>query len=486
MRLSVIGCGHLGAVHAACMAEIGHEVLGVDIDDSKIALLNSGKAGFHEPGLDEMLMRNVAKRRLQFTTSFAEAAEFGRVHFLGVATPGQSDGSYDLSQVTEAVTWLTRHVRTPCLVIGKSTVPPGTAAALREITANVSPPGHVEIAWNPEFLREGSAVRDTLTPDRIVVGVGSDSAELALREIYRPLIDAGTPLVVTDLATAELAKGAANAFLALRISFINAMADLCTTVDGDVWALSRALGLDPRIGPYFLSAGLGYGGSCLPKDVRGLAAFAGRTGERQANELLTIVDRINASRRDRVVRLVEEAVRSDYADGFPHGGSPLGGKRVAIWGAAYKPGTDDVRDSPGLDISRGLHDLGADVLVYDPMAMGNALTVCPELAYADSALTALHQADAVVVVTSWPEFAEISPVVAASQIGSMTIVDACQGIEVAAWRDAGWRVLSLTSSRAAPNGLTPGSPLSRPPAQRSRSLGSAEPPAPARHPGGSR
>jgi UDPglucose 6-dehydrogenase len=450
MRLSVIGCGHLGAVHAACMAEIGHEVLGVDIDEGKIALLNSGKAGFHEPGLDEMLMRNVATRRLQFTASFAEAAEFGRVHFLGVATPGRSDGSYDLSQVSEAVTSLAHHVRSPCLVVGKSTVPPGTAASLQEVAANVSPEKCLEIAWNPEFLREGCAVRDTLTPDRIVVGVASDSAELVLKEVYRPLIEAGTPVVFTDLATAELVKGAANAFLALRISFINAMSDLCAAVNGDVQALAGALGLDPRIGASFLKAGLGYGGSCLPKDVRGLAAFAGQAGEQRANELLTVVDTINASRRDRVVRMVEDAVRTESGADHSYRGSSLYGKRVAIWGAAYKPGTDDVRDSPGLDISCRLRYLGAEVTVYDPMAMGNALTVSPELAYADSALTALNQADAVVVVTAWPEFAEISPDVAASAIGSMTIVDACQGIETATWRDAGWRVLSLTGSHVRP------------------------------------
>jgi UDPglucose 6-dehydrogenase len=450
VKLSVIGCGHLGAVHAACMAEIGHEVLGVDIDEGKIALLNSGKAGFHEPGLDEMLARNVAARRLRFTTSFAEAAEFGHAHFLGVATPGRPDGSYDLSQVSQAVTSLARHVHKPCLVVGKSTVPPGTAAALKEVAANVSPAGHVEIAWNPEFLREGCAVRDTLMPDRIVIGVASDSAEIALREVYGPITAGGTALVVTDLATAELVKGAANAFLAMRISFINAMADICTVVNGDVRALAHALGLDPRIGPSFLKAGIGYGGSCLPKDVRGLAEFAGQAGTHHANELLALVDTINTSRRDRVVGMAEEAVRTEPAAGHSHAGCALSGKRIAVWGAAYKPGTDDVRDSPGLEIARRLHHLGADVTVYDPMATGNALTLSPELAYADSALAAVSHADAVVVVTAWPEFAEISPAAAALAAGSMTIVDACQGIDVATWQEAGWRVLSLTGDHAGP------------------------------------
>ena len=447
MRLSVIGCGHLGAVHAACMAEIGHEVLGVDIDEGKIALLNSGKAGFHEPGLDEMLMRNVAAGKARFTTSFAEAAEFASTHFLGVATPGQPDGSYDLSQVIAAVASLARNTHTPCLVVGKSTVPPGTAASLHEVAASILPAGNVEIAWNPEFLREGCAVHDTLMPDRIVIGVASDSAEMTLREIYHPLIDVGTPLVVTDLATAELAKGAANAFLSLKISFINAMADICTAMNGDVRALAHVLGLDPRIGPAFLKAGIGYGGSCLPKDVRGLAAFADQVGERQANELLTLVDAINSARRDRLLSLVEEAVRAEPATCSSHAGCCLEGKRIAVWGAAYKPGTDDVRDSPGLDIACRLHSLGADVTVYDPMAMGNALTVSPELAYADSALAALSQADVVVVVAAWPEFAQISPAAAGSAAGSMTLVDACQGIDTAIWQAAGWRVLSLTGSQ---------------------------------------
>jgi UDPglucose 6-dehydrogenase len=426
------------------MADIGHEVLGVDVDEGKVDLLNSGKAGFHEPGLDEILMRNVGTGRLRFTTDFAEAAEFGTTHFLGVATPGRPDGSYDLSQVRAAVASLARHVDEPCLVVGKSTVPPGTADSLQEVVANASPAGHIEIAWNPEFLREGCAVRDTLMPDRIVMGVASDSAEITLREIYDPLIDMGTPVVVTDLATAELAKGAANAFLSLKISFINAMADVCIAMNGDVRALAQTLGLDPRIGPAFLKPGIGYGGSCLPKDVRGLAAFAGQAGERQANELLTLVDTINSSRRNRVVAMVEEALRTKLATGSSRAAGFARGKRIAVWGAAYKPGTDDVRDSPGLDIACRLHVLGADVTVYDPMAMGNALGVSPELAYADSALGAVNQADALVVVTAWPQFAQINPTAAGSAAGSMTAVDACQGIDTAAWQAAGWTVLSLT------------------------------------------
>jgi UDPglucose 6-dehydrogenase len=446
MRLSVVGCGHLGAVHAACMAEIGHDVLGVDIDEGKIALLNSGKAWFHEPGLDEMLSRNLAIGRLRFTTSLVEAVEFGQVHFLGVATPGQPDGAYDLSQVNMAVASLARHILRPSLIVGKSTVPPGTAASLRALAARVSSSGDIDVAWNPEFLREGSAVRDTLLPHRIVIGTGSDSAEMILREVYRPVTDTGIPMVVTDLATAELAKGAANAFLAAKISFINAMADLCSAIGGDVRALADALGMDPRIGSSFLNAGIGYGGACLPKDVRGLAAFADGAGIQAASELLLLVDRINADRRGHIVRMVREAIRDvPVGDSLP-AGSPIAEKRITVWGASFKPGTDDIRDSPSLDVAHHLHVLGAQVTIYDPMAAGNALTAFPEFAYADSALEAANAADVILVLTAWPEFAEIDPAAAAAAVASMTVVDACQGISISTWTAAGWKALSLVGS----------------------------------------
>ena len=313
-------------------------------------------------------------------------------------------------------------------------------------SARTSSTEDVEIAWNPEFLREGCAVQDTLLPDRIVIGTASDFAEVTLREIYRPLTDSGAPLIVTDLATAELVKGAANAFLAAKISFINVMADICSVVRGDVQALAGALGLDPRIGQSFLSAGIGYGGACLPKDVRGLSMFAEQSGEQSASELLMLVDSINIARRERVVRLVHEAVADRSVPRQPD--CPLSGKRIAVLGAAFKPGTDDIRDSPGLDIACRLGLLGAEVTVYDPIATGNALAAFPELAFADSALEAANDADVVLLVTPWPEFAEISPVAAGAAAASMTVVDACQAIDIGAWREAGWKVLSLTGSHA--------------------------------------
>jgi UDPglucose 6-dehydrogenase len=435
--MTVIGCGHLGATHAACMASIGHEVLGVDIDEGKVNLLNSGKAWFHEPGLDELLAENVESGRLRFATSFAEAAEFASVHFIGVATPGRLDGSYDLSQLHAAVTSLVPHLRGESLIIGKSTVSPGTAEALQAMADEMRDPaqdGRVEVVWNPEFLREGSAVADTLRPDRIVVGAGNPGGAQTLREIYRPITDAGIPLVLTDWPTSELVKGAANAFLAMKISFINAIADICATTGGDISALSRALGMDPRIGPAFLNAGIGYGGPCLPKDVRGLGAFAEGIGARNAASLIAVVDAINTSRVGQVIGLVRDSI------------GDVRQKRVAIWGAAFKAGTDDVRDATPLKIAHGLHALGAEVTVYDPMAVGNALAAYPELSYADSAQAAVVNADVLVVLTAWPEFARMVPAEIAAGAARKFVVDACQGIDAVNWREAGWEVSSLVRS----------------------------------------
>jgi UDPglucose 6-dehydrogenase len=436
MKMSVIGCGHLGATHAACMASTGHDVIGVDIDDDKVALLNSGKGWFHEPDLDPMLAETIEAGRLRFTTDYAAAAGFAAVHFIGVATPGQADGSYDLSQLYAAVRALAPHLRGEHLIIGKSTVPPGTAARLQAMVCDLVAPGQasVEVVWNPEFLREGRAVQDTLKPDRIVVGTGVSSAAETVREIYRPLTDAGIPLIVTDLSTAELAKGAANAFLAMKISFINAMADVCAATGGDIQALAASLGLDPRIGAAFLRAGVGYGGACLPKDVRGLGAFAQELGVQNAVTLLTAVNDVNLARIDQAVELVEDA-----ADG-------VGGKRVAVWGATFKADTDDVRDSAALLVADRLRSIGATVTVYDPVGSGNALVTYPEFSYADSAVAAAADADVIVVLTAWPEFVQADPSEIASVARGATVVDACQGISAAAWHSAGWRVSSLTGT----------------------------------------
>jgi UDPglucose 6-dehydrogenase len=438
MRISVIGCGHLGATHAACMASVGHEVIGVDIDEDKVSLLNSGKGWFHEPGLDPMLAENIERGRLGFTTNIAEAAEFANIHFIGVATPGHGDGSYDLSQLHAALSSLAPHLRGDCLIIGKSTVPPGTAANLQAMMDGMLSPGlaRAEIVWNPEFLREGHAIEDTLRPDRIVVGTVSAGAAATIEEIYQPLIETGIPLILTDRATSELAKGAANAFLATKISFINAMADICAATGGDVSALARSLGLDPRIGQAFLKAGMGYGGACLPKDVRGLGTYARAIGAQNATTLLDAVDEINAARSRQAVALVERAV-----DG-------VAGKHVTIWGATFKAGTDDVRGSAALQVADRLRSLGAIVTVYDPMGSGNALASYPELAYADSAYAAAAGADVVLVVTAWPEFATVEPAAIGEVVREKVVVDACQGIEATNWHIGGWRVYSLTGVSA--------------------------------------
>jgi UDPglucose 6-dehydrogenase len=339
-----------------------------------------------------------------------------------------------MSQLRAAVSSLVLHLRGDCLIIGKSTVSPGTAASLQSMAEEMLRPGQgrVEIAWNPEFLREGCAVADTLRPDRIVVGAGSPAAEGIIKEIYRPQTDAGTTLLITDLPTSELAKGAANAFLATKISFINAMADICAVTGADVSALARSLGLDPRIGQAFLRAGLGYGGACLPKDVRGLGSYAMGIGAQNAARLLGAVDAVNQARIDQAASLVREAL------------GQVAGSRVAVWGATFKPGTDDVRDSSGLLIAEQLRGLGATVTVYDPMGGGNALEAYPELAYADSAVTATAGADVLVITAAWPEFAQADAAEVARVIGRRSVVDACQGIDIATWREAGFRVSSLT------------------------------------------
>ena len=383
-------------------------------------------------------MRTSRPARLRFTTDFADGGHFANVHFIGVATPGRKDGSYDLSQLRAAVSTLIPHLRGNHLVIGKSTVAPGTAANLQSMIDGRLGPGQarVEVVWNPEFLREGCAVQDTLRPDRIVVGTARGGPVGIVRELYRPLTDAGIPLLLTNLATAELTKGAANAFLATKISFINAMADICATMDGDISLLALSLGLDPRIGKAFLKAGIGYGGACLPKDVRGLEAFAQGIGAHNAALLLSAVDGINVSRSDQVVNLIKE------------GAGGIEGKRVTLWGATFKAGTDDVRESSGLLVADQLHSLGASVTVYDPMGSGNALAAFPELTYADSAIAAAADADAIAVVTAWPEFAQVDAGEVAGVVGGMIMVDACQGIDVNAWREAGWQATSLTGRRA--------------------------------------
>jgi UDPglucose 6-dehydrogenase len=440
MRCTVFGTGYLGATHAAGMAELGHDVVGVDIDAGKVAKLAGGDIPFYEPGLRKMLTDNLAAGRLRFTTDYEMAAEFADVHFLGVGTP-QKKGEYgaDLRHVHAVIDALVPRLTRPSVIVGKSTVPVGTATDLAQRAAALAPSGvDVEIAWNPEFLREGHAVQDTLQPDRIVLGVQQDSmrAEAAVRELYGPLLDAGVPFLVTDLQTAELVKVSANAFLATKISFINAISEVCEAAGADVSVLADALGHDPRIGRQFLNAGLGFGGGCLPKDIRAFMARAGELGADQALTFLREVDSINMRRRTRMVELTATAC----------GGSLLGAN-IAVLGAAFKPESDDVRDSPALNVAGQLQLNGAAVNVYDPKALENAQRLFPTLNYAVSVEEACERADAVLVLTEWRQFIDLDPDDLADRVRARVIVDGRNCLDVARWRQAGWRVFRLGAPR---------------------------------------
>jgi UDPglucose 6-dehydrogenase len=433
-KLTVIGTGYLGATHAICMAVMGYDVIGVDVDADKVERLNSGEVPFFEPGLPELLSKALESGRLRFTTSFQQAAEFGDVHFICVGTP-QRKGSEaaDLTYVDAAVTSLAAHLHRRALVVGKSTVPVGTAARLTELLHATAPAGEqIELAWNPEFLREGFAVDDTMKPDRMVFGVTSAWAEQQLRAAFAPVLAQGVPVKVTDLQTAELVKVAANSFLATKISYINAMAEICEATGADVHDLAEALAYDERIGGKFLRPGLGFGGGCLPKDIRAFAHRAEELGVGQAVGFLREIDNINGRRRARTVDLVVELCGGDVA-----------GKKIAALGAAFKPNSDDIRDAPALDVASTLAGLGADVHVFDPAAMDNARRVHPELAYGTSALDVARDADVVVLLTEWTEFREIAPEAMAQVVHARRIFDGRHALDPTTWRAAGWEYKAL-------------------------------------------
>jgi len=425
MNLSVVGCGYLGAVHAAAMAELGHSVVGVDVDVAKIQSLQASKPPFFEPGLPEVLSSATASGRLKFTTEIADAAD-ASVHFIAVGTPQMQDGhAADLTYVYAAVESLLPHLSPGDLVVGKSTVPVGTAARLAEIVATAG----ATLVWNPEFLREGFAVQDTISPDRLVYGVpdGDKRSVDILNNVYAVAIAAGTPVVVADYATAELVKVAANAFLATKISFINAMAEISDAVGGDVTKLADAIGHDVRIGRKFLNAGVGFGGGCLPKDIRAFAARAEELGQGESIAFLKEVDAINLRRRQRVVDLVLDRLNGE-----------LIGKKVAILGLAFKPNSDDVRDSPALDVAVQLHGRGVHVVATDPHAIENARRLQPQLQFVATAEEALRGADVVVLVTEWHEYRTLDPALSAKLVNRALIIDGRNVLDPNAWRAAGW------------------------------------------------
>ncbi len=441
-RLTFIGTGYLGATYAICFAELGYEVLGVDVDAEKIGKLAEGEVPFHEPGLDELLNRNLASGRLAFTTDYERAADFGDVHFICVGTP-QRQGSLgaDLSYVEASIAGLAPHLTRKALIVGKSTVPVGTAEWVETLVRKYAPADvEAEVAWSPEFLQEGFAVEDVMRPNRIVVGVKSEWANSMLYAAHKGVFDLAAtedrevPVVVTDFATAELAKVAANAFLATKISFINAMGEVCEAAGGDVTQLSRAIGYDPRIGNRFLQAGIGFGGGCLPKDIRAFQARAQEIGAGEALRFLHEVDLINLRRRTRVIAVAAELLGRVAGPAGPD----LSGLRISVLGATFKPNTDDVRDAPSLAAAGMLAKTGAQVTVYDPQGMDNARRELPDVTYAKSLNEAVTDADLVCVLTEWAEFRNADPAVLGGLVAGKRVIDGKNCLDRQQWLAAGW------------------------------------------------
>ena len=430
LRVSVIGTGYLGATHAACIASLGLQVIGVDVDPAKIELLAKGKVPFYEPDLEDLLASEISAGRLSFSTDFSSIKD-ADIHFICVGTPQQANSlAADMRFVDAALDAIAPIAKPGTLIVGKSTVPVGTAARLRERLLKVNPA--VDLAWNPEFLREGFAVEDTLRPNRLVVGVTNDAAESKLKELYKSNLDAGTPWIRADLPTAELVKVAANSFLATKISFINAMAEICEAAGGDVTVLAKAIGYDPRIGNRFLQAGIGFGGGCLPKDIRAFMARAGELGAEQALEFLREIDSINLRARTRVIELVRKDLSED-----------LRGKKIAVLGAAFKPDSDDVRDSPALDISAQIQAAGATVVVHDPKAIANAEKRFPALSFNQSIDATLDGADLVLHLTEWKIYREIDPSKVKGLVKNPTIIDGRNALDRDKWIAAGWKFRAL-------------------------------------------
>ena len=435
LKISVIGTGYLGATHAACMSHLGFEVVGIDVDPAKIESLAAGTIPFYEPGLQELLQSELATGRLSFSSDLSAISDCD-VHFICVGTPQVADGlAADLSYVFSSLNAIAPIIKPGSLVVGKSTVPVGTAAKMREQLIAINP--DADLAWNPEFLREGFAVEDTLKPNRLVVGVTNSKAEEILRQVYAKNLAEETPWVVADLPTAELVKVSANAFLATKISFINAMAEICEAAGGDVTVLAKAIGYDPRIGNRFLQAGIGFGGGCLPKDLRAFIARSKELGADQALEFLRDIDAINLRARTRMIELVRKDLSED-----------LRGKKIAVLGAAFKPDSDDVRDSPALDISAQIQAAGATVTVHDPKAISNAQKRFPALNYSDSIEECVTGADLVLHLTEWKLYRELDPSHLISLVNQPIMIDGRNALDREKWRAAGWKFRALGRSES--------------------------------------
>ena len=430
LKISVIGTGYLGATHAACISSLGFEVVGIDTDPAKVATLQQGRVPFFEPDLEDLLAKEIATGRLTFSSSFDDIKD-ADVHFICVGTPQVKDGlAADLTYVNGALESIAPIIKAGSLVVGKSTVPVGTAARLRARLLELNP--DADLAWNPEFLREGFAVDDTLHPNRLVVGVTNDRAEAILKEVYAKNLEEGTPWVRADLPTSELVKVAANSFLATKISFINAMAEICEAAGGDVTVLAKAIGYDPRIGNRFLQAGIGFGGGCLPKDIRAFMARAEELGAQQALDFLREIDSINLRARQRVIDLVRKDLSED-----------LVGKKVAVLGAAFKPDSDDVRDSPALDIAVQIHAAGANVVVHDPKATGPAAKRFPALTFTEDINECVKDAEIVLHLTEWKIYRELDPAAVKGLVKRAILIDGRNMLDRSAWQAAGWHVRAL-------------------------------------------
>lgn len=428
--LSVIGCGYLGATHAACMSSLGFTVIGVDTDPEKVAMLSRGELPFYEPGLDTLLAQEIATGRLTFTTDFSAIAD-ADVHFICVGTPQSADGfAADLTYVKSAVVAIAPYLKDGALVVGKSTVPVGTAQGLHDELKKSAP--QADLAWNPEFLREGFAIEDTLKPNRLVVGVTNDRAEQILKEAYKPLLALNTPWIRADLATSELVKVAANSFLATKISFINAMAEICEAAGGDVTVLAKAIGYDPRIGSRFLQAGIGFGGGCLPKDIRAFMARAEELGAKSAVEFLHEIDAINLRARQRVIDVVRNDLSADLTQ-----------YKIAVLGATFKPDSDDVRDSPALDIAVQLHAAGANVLIHDPKGIEPARKRFPNLNFSETITECVKDADLILHLTEWKEYRALDPSIIGQLVKNKMIIDGRNALDRELWRSAGWKFHAL-------------------------------------------
>jgi UDPglucose 6-dehydrogenase len=441
-RLTFLGTGYLGATYAICFAELGYEVLGMDVDADKIAKLSAGEVPIHEPGLEELLRSNLAAGRLRFVTSYEEAAEFGDVHFVCVGTPQRNDGlSADLSYVESAVTGIAGALTRKALIVGKSTVPAGTATWVQQLVDKHALPAlEAEVAWSPEFLQEGHAVEDVLRPNRLVMAYQSAWAGSMLHAAHKGVFelaateDREVPVVTCNFATAELVKMAANSFLATKISFINAMSEVCEVTGADVTLLARAIGYDPRIGGRYLQAGIGFGGGCLPKDIRAFQARIQELGAGESLRFLHEVDLVNQRRRTRVLKLAAQLLDRPFGPAGPD----LSGIRIAALGATFKPSTDDVRDAPSLAVITLLHKAGADVHVYDPQGMENARAVLPGVTYEPSLAAAVADADLVCVLTEWAEFRTADPTTLGHLARRRIVIDGRNCLDPALWLAANW------------------------------------------------